>query len=118
MSAGRYDILADQGSTFGRSLVYLDSDGTPVDLSGYEAELTVRETYTSDQVLIAVSSEGTAPGIVLGGTAGSIVVSVGAVTMAAVPAGVYVYDLELTSDTGFVVKPVRGQFEIRPEVTR
>jgi hypothetical protein len=44
------------------------------------------------------------------------VVTVAAAVMEDVPAGVYVYDLELT-DNGVVSKPVRGQFEVRPEVT-
>jgi hypothetical protein len=54
----------------------------------------------------------------LGGTAGTIDVSVSASVMADVPAGVYVYDLELDGGDDGVVKPVRGQFEVRPEVTR
>jgi hypothetical protein len=115
MIAGRYDIIADQGSTLSRSLLYVDAAGSAIDLSTAVAELQVREVYGGD-LLFGVSSAGSAPGIVLGGTAGTIVVTVAASVMEDVPAGVYVYDLELT-DNGVVSKPVRGQFEVRPEVT-
>jgi hypothetical protein len=118
MIAGRYDIIADQGSTLNRALVYLDSADVPVDLTGYDAALQVRENYGSTALVLSVSTAGTAPGIVLGGTAGTIDVSVSASVMADVPAGVYVYDLELDGGDDGVVKPVRGQFEVRPEVTR
>jgi hypothetical protein len=37
--------------------------------------------------------------------------------MGSLAASVYVYDLELTSGAGEVTKPVRGSFEVRPEVT-
>jgi hypothetical protein len=118
MPAGRYDIIADQGSTFSRDLRYLDGAGDPIDLTNYTAAMQVRETYTAGTTLLALSSEGSAPSITLGTTDGLIEIEVAATTMEAIAAGVYVYDLELTDDAGVVVKPVRGQFEIRPEVTR
>jgi len=117
MLAGRYDIIADQGSTLNRALIYVDSANVPVDLTGYDAAMQVRENYGSTALVLSLSTDGTAPEITLGGTAGTIDVSVPASVMAAIPAGVYVYDLELDDD-GTIVKPVRGQFEVRPEVTR
>ena len=115
MVAGRYDIIADQGSTFSRTLLYLDETGAPIDLSTASAELAVRDTY-GGHLLFQVSSTGGSPGIVLGGTAGTIEVTVEASVMGSALAGSYVYDLELT-DGAAVSKPVRGMFEIRPEVT-
>jgi hypothetical protein len=117
MLAGRYDIIADQGSTLNRALIYVDSANVPVDLTGYDAAMQVRENYGSTALVLSLSTDGTAPEITLGGTAGTIDVSVPASVMATIPAGVYVYDLELDDD-GTIVKPVRGQFEVRPEVTR
>ena len=118
MLAGRYDIVADQGSTLQRAFKYLDPDGVPFDVSGYTAAMEVRETYHSGTTLVSVSSEGSAPGITLGSTDGLITVVVSAAVMADIPAGVFVYDLELVDGVGVVSKPVRGQFEVRPEVTR
>ena len=117
MPAGRYDIIADQGSTLIRNLKYFDGAGDPVDLTGYTAAMQVRENYGSTATVLSLTSEGTAPTITLGSSDGLIEVQVSATVMAEIPAGVYVYDLELDDD-GVVVKPVRGQFEIRPEVTR
>ena len=116
MIAGRYDIIADQGSTFTRQLRYEDSTGVPVDLTNFTAEMELRDTYCGS-VVLALTTAGTAPSITLGGTAGTIDVVATATQMGSLAASVYVYDLELTSGAGEVTKPVRGSFEVRPEVT-
>ncbi|HEY7823595.1 MAG TPA: hypothetical protein VIG24_12205 [Acidimicrobiia bacterium] len=118
MLAGRYDIIADQGSTLQRDLKYFDAAGSAVDLTNYTAAMQVRENYGATATILSISSEGTAPAITLGTTDGLIEIEVAATVMAEIPAGVYVYDLELTDDSSVVTKPVRGQFEVRPEVTR
>lgn len=71
MLAGRYDIIADQGSTLQRDLKYFDGAGDPVDLTGYTAAMQVRENYGSTATVLSLSSEGTAPAITLGTTIGS-----------------------------------------------
>lgn len=40
MSAGLYDFSIEQGSSFTLSLIYKDSDGNPVNLTGWCARLT------------------------------------------------------------------------------
>jgi ribosomal protein L2 len=38
--------------------------------------------------------------------------------LASIPAGSYVYDVELVSGSGAVVKPIVGSFSVSAEVTR
>jgi hypothetical protein len=116
MIAGRYVIITDQGSTFQRDLVLLDAAGALWDLTNYTAAMKVRPAFGATPVL-SLSSTGVSPGITLGGSAGTISLLASATTMAAITAATYVYDLELTSSSGVVIKPVRGDFTVRPEVT-
>ena len=115
MPAGIYNILSDQGSTFARTLVYKDSNGTPIDLSGYTAKMEIRPTIGSSTLLLTLS---TANGrITLGGAAGTITLNVASGDMGFDP-GSYAYDLEVTSGGGVTTRVVMGQFVQRGEVTK
>ena len=113
--AGRYDIVCDQGSTLERTFVYRDASKTPINNSGWSARMQVRSTFKSDTIVLDLTTANSA--IILGGQNGEISVVVSAQAMAQVKAGNMVYDLELVTPTT-VMKPVRGNFIVRPEVTR
>lgn len=114
--AGKYNVIADQGATFARLITWKDDENTPVDLTGYSARMQVREKYTSTVAALSLSTPSS--GISLGTTNGQITLSVPASTMAALPSGEYVYDLEMVSSTGAVTRLLQGTFTVTPEVTR
>ena len=87
--------------------------GTAVNLTGYTAAMQVRENPNSATVLSLTSGSG----ITLGGTAGTIAISVSTNTMGAATAGNYIYDLELNSG-GEVTRLLQGSFAIQAEVTK
>jgi hypothetical protein len=113
--AGTYNIVCDQGSTLSRTLTWKPDGTTPADLTNYSARMQVRPTVDSDTVTLSLTS---GSGITLGGTAGTIALSVAAATTAALGAGVYCYDLEVVSASTVVSRLVQGSFTVRPEVTR
>lgn len=113
--AGRYDIICDQGSTLERTFVFRDANKNPINNTGWAARMQVRPTFKSDAIYLDLSS--TAGDIVLGGVNGEIAISADAGTMENIKAGNHVYDIELVTPTQ-VFKPVRGNFTVRPEVTR
>jgi hypothetical protein len=113
MTPGKLKLLCPQGSTFSRTLTY-KVDSTPVDLTGYEARLQVREYHYSDDFVISLTDTS---GITLGGSAGTIDVLVDATTTTELVPGDYVYDLELIA-SGTVTRLIEGQFVVTPEVTR
>jgi microcompartment protein CcmL/EutN len=49
---------------------------------------------------------------------GTVRLKVDAATTAALTAGDYVYDLEITAPNGDVTRLVEGKFKVKPEVTR
>jgi hypothetical protein len=55
--------------------------------------------------------------VVLGGTAGTVVISLSDEVTADLTPATYVYDLELTSSTGDVTRLIQGAFVVDPEVT-
>ena len=111
---GNHDFKARQGMTFAPQLTWA-IDGTAVNLTGYTARMQVRPTVDSTAVPINLTS---GSGITLGGTAGTIQLSVAATALAAIEAGRYVYDLELQSGGGTVTTILAGYFDVSPEVTR
>lgn len=111
--AGDYDILCLQGATFNRTATWTIG-GTAVNLTGWTAAMQVRDTYDSTSPVLTLTS-GT--GITLGGTAGTIQISVAATATAALPQGQYVYDLELNSGSE-ITRLLQGNFTVSPEVTR
>jgi hypothetical protein len=113
INPGTYNITAYQGATYKLSLSWTIDD-TPVDLTNYAAAMQVRESVSSDEPLLDLSSGN---GITLGGTAGTIEIEVAADVMETTPAGRHVYDLELDSG-GEVTRLIQGAFTVQAEVTR
>jgi len=114
--AGKYNIIADQGATFSRVVIWKDDTDTPVNLTGYSARMQVRQRYVSTSTVLSLTSPSS--GITLGTTNGQIQIVVSASTMAGIAAGDYRYDLELVSGSGIVTRLLMGSFTVRPEVTR
>jgi hypothetical protein len=113
--AGIYNILADQGATFGRTITWKDADGDPVNVAGYTARMQVRSTAADATVVLELST--TDGRITLGGVLGTITLTVPATAMAAVEAGAYAYDLEMVNGSD-VTRLLMGSFTVRAEVTR
>ena len=84
MSAARYDIVADQGEPFDRTWKCEDTTGAPVDLTGASAELIVRDHYGAEDEVLHLDTE--SGGIILGGTAGTIRLTVSEEDMAGIVA--------------------------------
>lgn len=116
MIPGKHDFVCPQGSTFSRTLVYKIND-VPVNLTGYNARLQVREYYSSLDFLISLDSVSSSVQIYTGGSGGSININIDpSVTSTFVP-GKYVYDLEIYTSSN-VYRLIEGKFNVTPEVTR
>ena len=126
MTAGRLDLIIEQGAAFWRRLTWQDGDGNPVDLTGYSARMQVRDGYGGAQVIELTTANGR---ITLGGADGTIELSIAATDTAAlsvdlsdcrrtVPARQrHVYDLELEASDGTVTRLVEGLADIHAEAT-
>jgi hypothetical protein len=114
--AANYDIVMDQGATFNRVITWQDSQAIPVNLTGYTARMQIRSEVDSSTAALSLTTENGR--IALGGTAGTITLTVSATDTVAVTAGEYVYDIELVSGSGTVTRLLQGCFTVDAEVTR
>lgn len=114
MTPGKLNLICPQGATFSKSLTYL-IDETPVDLGGYSARLQVRKTHSSKNPVIDINTNN---GGITVDEDGVIAFIITATETSQVPAGTYVYDLEIISTNQTVSRLIEGKFEITPEVTR
>jgi hypothetical protein len=115
IAPGIVNLTFAQGSTWKLSLTYTNGDGLPIDLTNYSARMQARSSYDSATAALSLAN-GT--GITLGGTAGTVDLLVDADDSAAIDSGTYVYDLEVESQSGEVVKIIAGGLTVLPEATR
>ena len=115
MTAGIYNFTIDQGSNWNLNVVYKDSTGTVINLTGYTAAMQLRQNYNSDTAELTLNTSN--GGIVITGAQGKLVLSATAIQTGALDAGFYVYDLEISSG-GVVTRLIQGQITVAGEVTR
>jgi predicted MFS family arabinose efflux permease len=115
MAAGTLDFTIEQGATFNLLLTW-KINNVAVNLTGYTARLQARvDVEDIETVLTLTTANG---GITLGGVLGTISLDQTAVQTTLLPAGTYVYDLELIASNATVTRLVQGELLISAEVTR
>lgn len=115
MAAGTLDFTIEQGATFNLLLTWKIND-VPVNLTNWTARLQARVDVEDSEVILSLTTSN--GGITLGGALGTISLDQTATQTALLPAGTFVYDLELISGVGAVTRLVQGELNISPEVTR
>lgn len=113
--AGRYDLTIEQGATFTKTFTWKQS-GAAVDLTSYHARMQIRETKDATTALVDLDDQ-TKGGIVLGGVAGTIAVTISATATAALSFDTAFYDLEMVLST-VVTRLLEGEVYLSKEVTR
>lgn len=78
--------------------------------------MQVRSNVTSNTVILSLTTENNR--ISLGASDWNVNLLVDANTTANLTPGLYVYDLELVSNTGVVTRLIEGNFKVKAEVTR
>lgn len=123
MPAGTWNIVAEQGATWQPNpLILRDGAGTLIDLTGYAAELLVKERYDSETNLLQLNTSN--GGITLGGAAGTVAPLATATQMADIdvatltgvpPSRRCVHTLTLTLGAT-VIRLLQGTFTITRKV--
>lgn len=108
--SGKYNIVAEQGATFNLDF-RVETDGTPWNLTDYDFAMQVRRSTSSNTTLLEIISATMTSN-------GHVSATASAADMADVPAGRWVYDIELTSSGGEVTRILEGRFIVTPEVTQ
>ena len=99
MSVGQYTLNIKKGADFVFTAQWKDSNGTPINLTGYTAALTARENWNSSTSLFALTSSPSA-GITITAGTGTLTISLTAAQTTALSVARGVYDLFLTDNGG------------------
>jgi len=117
MSAGYHHFIIEQGATFGQTLTLKDSSDTLINLTGYaSAEMDLRETPESSSEVLTLTTANSR--IALGGSAGTVTLSITAADTASLTAGEGVFDLEITDGSSRVYRILEGTYAIRRNISR
>lgn len=111
-----YDIIVDQGATLLRSAGLKNAAKKVITINGYTARMQIRQKIDSTTVILLLTTEN--GGIEINAAAGTVLIIASPAQTEALPAGKYVYDLELIeTSTGTVTKILQGNLTVRAEVT-
>ena len=129
MSAGKYSFTIEQGATVDFELAYKDSSGNPIDLTGYQARMQLKNSVGGSTTYITLSSslDDCGTGLNLSGskglnppTSGTIGVFLSAKSSSMLTFDQAVYDLEIATgsdDCYKVTRLIEGNVKLIKEVT-
>ena len=134
MAAGRYSFVIEQGATTDFEVIYNNNTGTPVDLTGFTARMSIRQSQISTSQLYITLSSSLGPcgtGLNLSGSqtsagyphplsSGSIGIYISAASSSVLNFNEGYYDLELMSGSGdctTVTRLLMGAVRLSNEVT-
>lgn len=116
MPAASYDFVIEQGATLLKPIIWKDSAGVAINLTGYTAKMQVRQSTASTDVLLEMSTANNR--ITLTPGTGTITLVFSATLTAGITWSRGKYDLELTSPDGTVTRLIEGQISVSKEITR
>ena len=129
MAAGIYNFTIEQGTTVDFEIAYKDSNSDPIDLTGYQARMQIKNLPGGSTTYLTLSSslDASGTGLNLQGssgtnpfTSGTIGVFIAAVTSSLLDFNTAFYDLELVSgngNTANVTRVIQGKVTLDKEVT-
>lgn len=116
--AATTDLVIDQFATFKTAFRWqTKGTGTPVNLTGYSAQMQIRRTPADATALVSLTSAANG-GITIEGTEGRVNIEISAATTSNLAPGRYVYDLVLTDLSSKKKRLVEGVVIVDAGVTR
>ena len=116
---GKRDLTVWLGSIFEHKIILKDAASTPLDLTGKTARMQIRKTKKAFSVIAELTTENGR--IVLGGTDGSITITLDAIATTTLNNGKgldAVYDIELVTSSTVIDRVLEGKIKLDREVTR
>lgn len=115
VTPSKLNFILRRGSTLRRTLTWYQDERqtTPVDLTGYDAKMQIRDLSGVLVIELSVFNGG----ITLGGAAGTISLYISDTASGAVVEDKCIYDLEMTATNGDVIPLVAGSFSFQDQIT-
>lgn len=108
-------MAIESGATFTDESLLVDTDGEPIDLTGYTARMAIKETIDADEVALLLTTENSR--IIITPATGSVLLYLSDAETAAFNIDRGVYDVELIQPGGEVMRLMQGDVTIDQNVT-
>ena len=105
------NLYVDAGATYSNIITVTASNGQALILAGYTVASQMRKSYSSSTAYAFTAS-------VYDATAGKIRLQLTDVQSAAIPAGRWLYDVEITSAGGTKTRVIEGIVTLNPQITQ
>lgn len=105
------NLVIDQGTTFSSIISLTNQDTTPMNLTNFTVKSQFRKSYQSSTFVSFNAS-------IYDAVNGKVQLQLNPSDTLAVDAGRYLYDIQLTSPTGQVIRALEGLVILTPEITR
>jgi len=109
-----YPLNVYQGESWNMDIVYADDTGAVVDITGYTAEMTIRESPGGPALIDLTSGAG----ITIVGVTGSIGVAMTSTQTAGLEIGSAYYDLAIKTLSGLIKPLLRGPVNVTARMAR
>lgn len=106
------NLYVDQGSDYTSIVTVISASGAPLDLTDFVAKSQMRKSYSSSQVFTFTTE-------IYDALTGRIKIYLNAEQSAAIPAGRWLYDVEITqASSGVKKRVVEGVVTVTPQITQ
>ena len=105
------NLFVDAGSDYSNIITVSSTNGQPLDLTGYTVASQMRKSYSSSTAYAFTAS-------VYDAANGKVRLQLSASDSSVIPAGRWLYDVEITSSSGTKTRVVEGIVTITPQITQ
>jgi hypothetical protein len=105
------NLYVDAGSTYSNIITVSGSNGQPLNLSSYTVASQMRKSYQSSVAYAFTAS-------IYLAAEGKVRLQLTDEQSAAIPAGRWLYDVEITSPSGATTRVVEGIVTVNPQITQ
>ena len=105
------NLFVDAGSDYSNIITVSSTNGQPLNLTGYSVASQMRKSYSSSTSYNFTAS-------VYDASNGKVRLQLSATASSAIPAGRWLYDVEITSPSGGKTRVVEGIVTLTPQITQ
>lgn len=105
------NLFVDAGASYSNIVSVTAANGQPLDLTGYTIASQMRKSYQSSLAYNFTAS-------VYDALTGKIRLQLSSAQSEAIPAGRWLYDVEITSPSGNKTRVVEGIVTVNPQITQ
>ena len=117
MTAGKHDIVIEQGADFKRVFTWKDSAGAAINITGYSAAMMIKKRKSDASGVAIFNKTNSNAEIALGGAAGTITIDIGGADTAGMDFDWGYYDIELTDGSSNITRLLEGKVRLSKQVT-